>query len=176
MAWYDRQQNGQMNQNWQSNTQQPMQGYPTQQSSRNNWDQPTSPMASLGSVMNGTNTRQVPSVTYSFPGRPVSGEEEIKANEVPMDGTLCLFPKKDLSVIYAKAWNAQGTIDTVSYIPQKRDVPKEPDPYQQEILNRLTSLEAFLQQNFNNRNCNNNNNQRNKQPPPPKPPVQEEGS
>lgn len=119
---------------------------------RNNWDQPTSQMASLGQVMQGTNRQQqqMATPTYSFPGRAVENEDDIKAGEIPMDGTLCLFPAKDLSVIYAKAWNAKGTIDTVPYVPKRPEPPEQPnlDPYLQEILNRVANLEAMFQQQF----------------------------
>lgn len=140
MAWYDFP---------------PQQGYPDrgtpyQGPPRNNWDQPTTPMASLGQVMQGTNQQNQKKAmpTYSFPGRAIEAEEEIKAGEIPMDGTLCLFPTKDLSVIYAKAWNAKGTIDTVPYVPKRPDPPQQPnpDPYLQEILNRVVNLETLFQQ------------------------------
>lgn len=124
--------------------------YPPQPQPRNNWDQPTSQMASLGQVMQGTNRQQQQMATpsYSFPGRAVENEDDIKAGEIPMDGTLCLFPANDLSVIYAKAWNAKGTIDTVAYVPKRPEpaAPPSPDPYLQEILTRVANLEALLQQ------------------------------
>lgn len=50
-------------------------------------------------------------------GRTVQSVEQITANEVPMDGSLAFFPKQDMTEIYAKQWNADGTIKTVIYRP-----------------------------------------------------------
>lgn len=50
-------------------------------------------------------------------GRMVQGVENINANEVPMDGSMAFFPKQDLSEIYVKGWNADGTIKTIVYKP-----------------------------------------------------------
>ena len=43
--------------------------------------------------------------------------ENINANEVPMDGSMAFFPKQDMSEIYVKGWNADGTINTIVYKP-----------------------------------------------------------
>lgn len=51
-------------------------------------------------------------------GRIVQVVENINANEVPMDGSMAFFPKQDLSEIYVKGWNADGTIKTILYKPQ----------------------------------------------------------
>lgn len=51
-------------------------------------------------------------------GRIVQSVENINANEVPMDGSMAFFPKQDLSEIYVKGWNADGTIKTIVYKPQ----------------------------------------------------------
>lgn len=50
-------------------------------------------------------------------GRFVGRIEDVTANEVSMDGSVSLFPQNDLSVIYAKSWNADGTIKTIAYKP-----------------------------------------------------------
>lgn len=50
-------------------------------------------------------------------GRTVQSVEQITANEVPMDGSLAFFPRQDMAEIYAKQWNADGTIKTVIYRP-----------------------------------------------------------
>ena len=51
-------------------------------------------------------------------GRIVQVVENINANEVPMDGSMAFFPKQDLSEIYVKGWNADGTIKTIVYKTQ----------------------------------------------------------
>ena len=49
-------------------------------------------------------------------GRMVDGLESISANDVPMQG-YSIFPKSDMSVIYAKSWQPNGTIKTITYKP-----------------------------------------------------------
>lgn len=50
-------------------------------------------------------------------GKVVQVMENITANDVPMDGSVAFFPKQDMSEIYAKSWNADGTIKTIVYKP-----------------------------------------------------------
>lgn len=63
--------------------------------------------------MQGTYQQQ----TVGINGRMVQSVENINANEVPMDGSMAFFPKQDLSEIYVKGWNANGTINTIVYKP-----------------------------------------------------------
>jgi len=53
----------------------------------------------------------------SFVGRVVNNENEITPSEVPMDGTLGIFPKADGSSIFVKTWGKMGEIKTIEYIP-----------------------------------------------------------
>lgn len=55
-------------------------------------------------------------------GRPVDNLEEITAGEVPLNGSLAVFPKKDGSMIYVKSTNGNGTIDTKVYVPASENV------------------------------------------------------
>lgn len=50
-------------------------------------------------------------------GRYVQGAENINVNDVPMDGTMALFPKQDMSEIYGKLWDQNGSIKTIVYKP-----------------------------------------------------------
>lgn len=50
-------------------------------------------------------------------GKPVDKQESIQASDVPMNMPYALFPKNDLSEIYLKSWNANGTIQTVVFKP-----------------------------------------------------------
>ena len=59
----------------------------------------------------------IPQQTVGINGRVVQAVENINANEVPMDGSMAFFPKQDLSEIYVKGWNADGTIKTIVYKP-----------------------------------------------------------
>ena len=60
---------------------------------------------------------QQPEPTQGISGRVVQAVETINPNEVPMDGSMAFFPKKDMSEIYVKGWNADGTINTIVYKP-----------------------------------------------------------
>lgn len=50
-------------------------------------------------------------------GKLVRDVSEALPNDVPMDGSLAFFPRQDMAEIYAKQWNADGTIKTVIYRP-----------------------------------------------------------
>lgn len=50
-------------------------------------------------------------------GKVVQNESQITPNDVPMDGTIALFPLQDYSKIIAKQWTQNGTISTVTYSP-----------------------------------------------------------
>lgn len=58
-----------------------------------------------------------PTIQNPLNGRVVNGVEEITANDVPMNVPYSIFPKNDLSEIYIKSWNANGTIQTIAYAP-----------------------------------------------------------
>ena len=59
----------------------------------------------------------MPQQVVGINGRVVQAVENINANEVPMDGSMAFFPKQDMSEIYVKGWNADGTINTIVYKP-----------------------------------------------------------
>lgn len=54
-------------------------------------------------------------------GRFVQSAEQVVANDVPMDGSVAVFPKQDMTEIYAKQWSSDGTIQTVVYRPVAAD-------------------------------------------------------
>lgn len=56
-------------------------------------------------------------------GKVVQAVEQITANDVPMDGSIAIFPKQDMSEIYTKSWNADGTIRTIVYKPYTASKP-----------------------------------------------------
>ena len=81
-----------------------------------------------------------PFAPRTIPGRIVRSEGEITPNEVPMDGSVSLFPAADYSCITAKSWQPDGTIATVRYVPEA--APKE-DPLAP-IVARLDAIEKRL--------------------------------
>lgn len=75
-------------------------------------------------------SQQVPGIN----GRVVQAVENINANEVPMDGSMAFFPKQDMSEIYVKGWNADGTIRTIVYKPYT-------DPKDNQTVNSMANAE-----------------------------------
>lgn len=65
---------------------------------------------------------QATSVIY---GRYVNSIDEIFPNEIPMDGTYCIFPKNDLEEIYVKFWTKDVKLISRTFI-LKQEEPKEP--------------------------------------------------
>ena len=71
--------------------------------------------------MSGANQQAMPQQIAGINGRIVQAVENINANEVPMDGSVAFFPKQDLTEIYAKSWNSDGTIRTLTFKPVLND-------------------------------------------------------
>lgn len=67
----------------------------------------------------------VPAVQTGIAGKIVQSVEQVVANDVPMDGSVAVFPKQDMTEIYVKNWCADGTIRTLTYRPVQQDAPKE---------------------------------------------------
>ena len=70
------------------------------------------------------NNYQQNQIVQGINGKIISEMSQITANDVPMDGSVAFFPKQDLSEVYAKSWNADGTIRTVTYKPVLDNDPK----------------------------------------------------
>lgn len=93
---------------------------------------------------------QVPSVapTVSQPsltGHLVASPDEIKPNDIPMNGQAAYFPSSDGKVIYAKAWNTDGSIATVRYVAESaEETPAQPTLF--DIANQLSNIEDLLSQ------------------------------
>ena len=71
--------------------------------------------------MSGANQQAMPQQIVGINGRIVQAVETINPNEVPMDGSTAFFPKQDLTEIYAKSWNTDGTIRTLTFKPVLND-------------------------------------------------------
>lgn len=70
-----------------------------------------------GTQMSLANQQAMSQQIAGINGRIVQAVENINANEVPMDGSMAFFPKQDMSEIYVKGWNSDGTINTIVYKP-----------------------------------------------------------
>lgn len=93
-------------------------------------------------------TPQVPSVAPtvappSLTGHLVASPDEIKPNDIPMNGQAAYFPSSDGKVIYAKAWNTDGSIATVRYVAESaEETPAQPTLF--DIANQLQNIEDLL--------------------------------
>nr|DAP01730.1 MAG TPA: hypothetical protein [Caudoviricetes sp.] len=56
-------------------------------------------------------------------GKFIQMPENIVANDVPMDGSVAIFPMQDMSSIFVKSWGADGKIATVVFKPVLNDNP-----------------------------------------------------
>ena len=85
--------------------------------------------------------QQVMQPAQSLQGKMVDSIEMVKVSEVPFGG-FSIFPKGDLSEIYIKSWNNNGTTQINTYRP----VPVEETPEVKEvnthaeILNQIAAL------------------------------------
>lgn len=76
-------------------------------------------------------------------GKPVDGAEMVKAAEVPIGG-YGVFPKADLSEVYVKTWNNNGTTSILTYQPT---APIEEKPLDiQALTERIDALEKKLEE------------------------------
>lgn len=92
----------------------------------------------------GFNNFQRPSMPAMIPGRLVANADEITPQEVPMDGSVSLFPQNDYSCIYAKQWTKDGNIQTVRYVPEQPVVQADQKTPLEEHLDRIEEkLEAL---------------------------------
>ena len=81
----------------------------------------------------------------SLNGKIVDSEDVVKATEVPIGG-YGIFPKADLSEIYIKSWNNNGTTSIITFKPIIQEV-KEPQTVEDnslKIIERLNALDAKI--------------------------------
>ena len=90
----------------------------------------------------GFNNFQRPTMPAMIPGRLVANADEITPQEVPMDGSVSLFPQNDYSCIYAKTWIKEGTIATMKFVPEK---PQNAEQQKSPLEMRLDSIDQRLE-------------------------------
>ncbi len=119
-----------------------MQTYPQYYPQMNNYGQQYNPqqpyMDRLAGLQQYQQTLQQPQIQMQpqqmpigLNGKMVDVVDQITANDVPMDGSVAIFPKKDMSEIYLKSWTPNGTIATVVFKPaldeQTNSVSAQPE-------------------------------------------------
>lgn len=85
-------------------------------------------------------------------GKIVDSEEVVRATEVPMGG-YGVFPKADLSKVYIKSWNPNGTTSVIAYEPIVPETPPDPIAINNSALKQLAEkidvLEGKIDKIFN---------------------------
>lgn len=88
-----------------------------------------------------------PFVPIQIHGHTIKDENtEIAPNDIPMDGTVSLFPTEDYSCIFAKHWNKDGKITTTKFVPVPMDEDYTPTPgFEDEMRARMDELKDLIQ-------------------------------
>ena len=89
----------------------------------------------------------------TIPGRMIYSPDEIVPQEVPMDGSVSLFPMHDWSCVYGKWWTSNGQIQTVKFVLEspKKEIDESAVSLS-DISARLEKVERYL---FKNKHKNN---------------------
>lgn len=78
--------------------------------------------------------------------KSVDNVNEIQANDVPMNYPYAIFPKRDLSEIYVKSWNTNGTIQTLVFAPKVEKAKNDTsDAVEKEIGAKSDATEGILE-------------------------------
>ena len=107
----------------------------------NPWTNQNLGMNTAGPGYTGFNNFQRPAMPAMIPGRLVANADEITPQEVPMDGSVSLFPQNDYSCIYAKTWTKEGTIATLKFVPEQ---PQNTEQQKSPLEMRLDSIDQRL--------------------------------
>lgn len=74
-----------------------------------------------------------------LPGFFVNSESDISANDIPTDGSISVFPYRDLSRIVIKQWSGPSTLESAVYVLQQSPqqttqtaLPPPPPPVSQQ--------------------------------------------
>lgn len=79
--------------------------------------QPSTPQTWLPNAQTVNLPYTTPAPKQTIFGKIVQNESQITPNDVPMDGTIAIFPLQDFSRIIAKQWTPNGLIQTLEYLP-----------------------------------------------------------
>jgi len=89
--------------------------------------------------------QQTQSAVAALQGKVVDSVDMVRVNEVPFGG-FGVFPKGDLSEIYVKSWNNNGTTQINTYRPVPVEEIKEAKeiPLKDELLEKINALNEKL--------------------------------
>ena len=118
------------------------------------WPNQFYPMTVPGFQYGQTQPPYVPAPTYqpqtvnqSRPqgvlGHMITSPDQITPQEIPMDGSISLFPMRDGSAVIGKFWDSNGQIKTIRFIPENVEQPQQQDPFAA-INARFDALENLI--------------------------------
>lgn len=88
-----------------------------------------------------------PPQTLGLNGKIVDSEDVVKATEVPIGG-YGIFPKADLSEIYVKTWNNNGTTSVIIFqpiaAPQKTEMSNVNNTMINQLFQKIETVENKL--------------------------------
>lgn len=108
---------------------------PQQQPPQQIYTQPIQPIAA-----------PTPMTAQGLNGKIVDSADMVKATEVPIGG-YGIFPKADLSEIYVKSWNNNGTTNLITFkpiVPPESVAEQQPAVDAKVILEKISVLENKL--------------------------------
>lgn len=73
---------------------------------------------------NPSQTQMTQPIQMGLNGKIVDSEDVVKVTEVPIGG-YGVFPKADLSEVYIKSWNSNGTTSIITFKPVVQEEVKE---------------------------------------------------
>lgn len=89
-------------------------------------------------------TFQSPQQSYSLNGKIVENVDMVKVTEIPFSG-FGVFPKGDLTEIYVKSWNNNGTTKIVTYKPViEEEMKKEDEATLSALLSKIELLDKKI--------------------------------
>lgn len=83
-----------------------------------------------------------PPLPQSLNGKIVDSADVVRATEVPIGG-YGIFPKADLSEIYIKSWNNNGTTSVITFVPMVPEATPTAD-LTTILLQKIETLETKL--------------------------------
>lgn len=96
-------------------------------------------------------------------GRMIANPNEITPQEIPMDGSISMFPMQDGSAVYGKFWDSNGQIKTIRFVPENVEQTASDDPFAA-INARFDALENLIRSQRPNHKGNYRKNNQNGSP------------
>lgn len=86
-----------------------------------------------------------PQVQMGLQGKIVESEDIVKVTDIPIGG-YGIFPKADLSEIYIKTWNGNGTTNIMTFQPviKQETVKEENNNNNNIVLEKIQCLEEKI--------------------------------